>query len=288
MNARSYSSASAFRTALETRLNGLAKQQGIDVQRLRRQLSFDRFLARVFATNRPGWALKGGYALELRLPFPRATKDVDLSVTSSELVGLIGAEQSVALLEILREAATVKLPDFFSYEVGAELMELDAPYGGYRFPVMATVAGRSFVRFHLDIGIGDASIEPLEILHGHDFLEFAGLPTISIPAISKEQHFAEKFHAYTLPRESTNSRVKDLIDMVVLLDSELDSVLLRNAIVLTFERRKTHPIPNNIEAPPDSWVLPFANLAQECGFGGSCNDALGRITEHLRRIRIVL
>ena len=39
--------------------------------------------------------------------------------------------------------------------------------------------------------------------------------------ISAEQQFAEKLHAYTLPRlERVNTRTKDLIDMVLLIRRE--------------------------------------------------------------------
>jgi hypothetical protein len=49
-------------------------------------------------------------------------------------------------------------------------------------------------------------------------LAFADIASLKIPVISVEQHFAEKIHAYTLPRVSGfNSRVKDLVDLVLLI-----------------------------------------------------------------------
>ena len=42
-----YATATAFRIALEARLKSLAQAEGIDLQRLRRQVSFDRLLARL-------------------------------------------------------------------------------------------------------------------------------------------------------------------------------------------------------------------------------------------------
>jgi hypothetical protein len=278
---RNYSSANAFRTALESRLNGLAKEQGIDVQRLRRQVSFDRLLARIFASKRPGWYLKGGYALELRLPFPRSTKDVDLSVTSYELITLPSKEQSSALLENLREAAAIQLSDYFYFDVGNAVMDLDAAYGGCRYPVIANLAGRRFVQFHLDIGLGDAFIEPIDELLGQDFLSFAGLRPLTVPAISKEQHFAEKLHAYTMPRETPNSRVKDLVDMVVLLDTGLNKELVQKALALTFDRRKTHKLPINIDLPPANWQMQFTALATECGLSVTADEAAQRVEQFL-------
>jgi hypothetical protein len=45
---RRYASAAAFRVALDARLKALSKAEDIDFQRLRRQVPFDRLLARLF------------------------------------------------------------------------------------------------------------------------------------------------------------------------------------------------------------------------------------------------
>jgi hypothetical protein len=47
MIAKQYETAKAFRKALEDRLLKMAADEGADVQRLRRQLAFDRFLCRL-------------------------------------------------------------------------------------------------------------------------------------------------------------------------------------------------------------------------------------------------
>jgi len=75
-----------------------------------------------------------------------------------------------------------------------------APQGEARYPVVASIAGRVFTKFHLDVGIGDAVAHPTELIKGRNWLDFAGLPPAMLMAISKEQQFAEKLHAYTLPR----------------------------------------------------------------------------------------
>src|SRR5574340_1512418 len=77
-----YQTARAFRAALEERLKRIAREQHTDLMRLRRQVAFDRLLARLFATPDVPWTLKGGYTFELRLGGrARATKDLDLSVS---------------------------------------------------------------------------------------------------------------------------------------------------------------------------------------------------------------
>jgi hypothetical protein len=101
---------------------------------------------------------------------------------------------------------------FFIYRIGEATSDLDgAPYGGARYPVMAILADRTFARFHLDIGIGDIVQEPVEIFHSRDWLGFAQIPPAIITAISREQQFAEKIHAYTLSRtQNPNSKERFL------------------------------------------------------------------------------
>jgi hypothetical protein len=52
----------------------------VDLQRIRRQVAFDLLLCRLFAEPSPPWALKGGYALELKFATARTTKDIDLGL----------------------------------------------------------------------------------------------------------------------------------------------------------------------------------------------------------------
>ena len=136
-------------------------------------------------------------------------------------------------------------------------------------------------KFHLDVGIGDAVVQPTEMIEGRNWLDFAGIPAATLMAISKEQQFAEKLHAYTLPRRgSSNSRVKDLVDMVLLARLRtMDKSLLQQAISATFSLRGTHPIPGNLPAPPAFWTVPFLVLARECQLELTLCDAPQILTE---------
>lgn len=269
LKVRSYTTATAFRRALEDRLASVAREEHVDLQRIRRQVAFDRLLARLFAEGNPPWILKGAYALELKLHTARTTKDIDLGLARSPAAEdarpVVGT-----LLKILQTAAANELGDFFIFLIGEPMMDLDAaPYGGSRYPVDSLLAGRIFAKFHLDVGIGDAEGESPEIVAPRDWLGFAGVPAPSLPSISREEHFAQKLHAYTLPREDQpNSRVKDLIDLVLLIDSgSLDADRLRNAVRVTFERRATHELPPSLVPPPEFWTHVFQRLAEECGIG---------------------
>src|SRR5689334_19788899 len=79
---KSYATAGAFRTALEDRLKSASSVERTDISRLRRQVSFDRLLARLFSKITVPWVLKGGYALELRFKSARSTVDIDLALES--------------------------------------------------------------------------------------------------------------------------------------------------------------------------------------------------------------
>ena len=81
------------------------------------------------------------------------------------------------------------------------------------------------------------------------------------------QQFAEKIHAYTFPwRDRDNTRVKDLVDLVLLIHSELlNPAGLKQALQATFEARNSHPVPAHLPEPPPDWAEPYAALARETG-----------------------
>jgi hypothetical protein len=120
-------------------------------------------------------------------------------------------------------------------------------------------------------------MEPAEIFRSRDWLGFAQIPAATIPIISREQQFAEKLHAYSLPRpQDQNSRVRDLVDMVLLVGSDqLHRQKAKKAILATFKCRGTHGIPSELQAPPKNWEKPFVALASECelqiGLDGAFN-----------------
>jgi hypothetical protein len=263
---KTYATAGAFRRALEERLKGISQTEHVDLNRLRRQVSFDRLLARLFRDDAAPWVLKGGYALELRFKSARSTVDIDLTVNGvTRATG--GGESATQVREMLQERASISLDDWFEFLIGPPLMDLTAaPYGGARYSIETRMDGRIFARFHLDAGIGDIVLQPIETTECRDWLGFAGIEKPCVWMISGEQQFAEKVHAYTLPRSSQNSRVKDLVDLALLIsDGRLDRERVANALRLTFARRATHALPLSLSAPPEDWQTTFKALAEECG-----------------------
>jgi hypothetical protein len=281
---RTYATARAFRQALEERLKRASLTDRIEPNRLRRRLSFDRLLARLFQKEPVPWVRKGGYALELRFKDARSTVDIDL--TLQRVVGTAGGETNEAVGKMLQSAADVALGDWFEYMIGPPVMDLAAaPYGGARYPVEARMDKRIFARFHLDAGIGDVVMQPLETIGCRDWLEFAGIESPRVRMIGREQQFAEKIHAYTLPRNAANSRVKDLVDMALLIGSGgLDKPRILDALRLTFERRGTHDLPAGLVPPPADWQVPFRALAEECGLPADIAAVFAGVREFFEEV----
>ena len=122
-----YETAAAFRRALTDHLSNRARREGVPVSRLQRQVTFERFLARLFRGEGRRWVLKGGYALELRLSgTARATRDLGLNVPPPAAPDLV---------DELQGAAELDMGDFFEFTVSAPASRghlVGPPMGGYR------------------------------------------------------------------------------------------------------------------------------------------------------------
>ena len=182
---KEFTTPKAFQTSLEQRLLKEAQITKIDYQRLRKKIAFDRALARIFNGSDQIWYLKGGYSIEVRSEFARATRDIDLSVK----IGLDHKMmESSQLHQKLQAALSIDLNDFFEYFISSPKAEINAaPYGGARFQVEARIGGKTFEKFPLDVGIGDYTLDPLEEATLDDVLSFAGIG--STPDLSK--HFCK-------------------------------------------------------------------------------------------------
>ncbi len=287
---RTYATASAFRIALETRLKAIAKEKGTDLQRLRRQVAFDRLLARLFQHRETPWVLKGGYALELRMNQARTTKDIDLTLENPKNLVAGDGPINKRLREELQEQTAADPGDYFEFLIGEPMMDIDAaPYGGARYPVDARMDGRSFVKFHLDVGVGDFVLSPVETIEAQDWLAYAEIKPPVIAMLSKEQQFSEKLHAYTLPnRQAPNSRVKDLVDMLILIErGDMDIARVKESITATFGRRNTHELPAPLLSPPEQWRPVYERLANECSLAIDIGTAIKILRGYVEKLDTV-
>jgi len=259
MTVRTYETPQAFKMAIETRLREKARASGIDMGRLRQLVVFDRYLARLFTVFRSAIVLKGGLALEFRLERARTTKDIDLR--------LMGDPDEA--LGRLQEAGRLDMKDFLQYEVqvdpeNPELLADGLPYEGRRFRAEARLAGKIYGSpFGIDIAFAEPLVGEPETVSGDAFLDFIGVEALTYRVYPVETHIAEKIHAYTMPRRSPNSRVKDLPDIALLATSgPLDAAKVRSAIEQTFNHRATHAIPQMMPDPASGWKPVYERIAR--------------------------
>lgn len=82
--------------------------------------------------------------------------------------------------------------------------------------------------------------------------------------VSTPQHFAEKLHALTRDYGRENTRVRDLVDLVLLIErGEMSRAATVAAVRNVFAIRGTHEAPGVIPDPPAMWVDRYARLASE-------------------------
>lgn len=256
---RRYDSPKAFKQALEQRLKSSAID-GEHLARKRQIIVFERFLARATHVFGEDVTLKGGLVLELRLQSARTTKDVDLRV---------GGDPETTL-DHLRRAGQLNLDDFMRFEVRPDprhpIIQNDGMrYEGLRYRAECRIGDKIYGRpFGIDIAYGDPLVSEPDRVTAPDSLSFAGIepPTLRLyPVVS---HLAEKLHAYTMPRERPNSRVKDLPDIGLLAKTgPIDASELRVALDATFRFRHTHDVPISLPKPPPSWSPTYLEIAAE-------------------------
>lgn len=254
-----YRDAAAFRRALEQRLKDRAAGNGARLARDRKRVTFDRLLARLLSVAEGRWLLKGGFALDLRLAAQaRSTKDVDIEWR---------AEES-ELLDALLDAAGYDTGDFFVFAIERAGVPEDRLGGSHRFRVSASLAGRPFETFLLDVGLRSDDAITAETLRTEDLLGFAGIEPVEVEAVPLELQVAEKLHAYTraYERRRTSTRTKDLVDLALIAElSTLDAATLCSELKTIFNLRGTHTAPPTLPLPPPDWQTPFRRLAEEVG-----------------------
>jgi hypothetical protein len=259
MKPRRYASPEAFKQALEQRLRSSAKNGG-ELARKRQLFVFERFLARVLDVLGDAVTLKGGLVLELRLERARTTNDVDLRVVGSP----------DGILAQLQEAGRKQVGDFLTFEARPDdehpaIQNDGMQYEGLRFRVEGKLAGKLYGQpFGVDVAFGDPMLDEPDVIHASDKLAFAGIAPPALRLYPIETHIAEKLHAYTMPRQRPNSRVKDLPDLALLGTARpIDAKRLRAALDQTFDFRRTHALPSSLPAPPDAWRAPYQAMARD-------------------------
>jgi Nucleotidyl transferase AbiEii toxin, Type IV TA system len=258
-----YRTSNDFRSALEQRLANQAAGTGRPVDRLRRLAAFERILARLGEADPGMWVVKGGLALEMRWPsLARTTKDLDLATR-------LAAPDGDALHEHLITALARDTDgDRFTFVIAPpkHLRSDQAGRPGWRFTVRSELAGREFASVTVEIVQRMEEIAETDTMVAPNSFAFADIPPRTVEMVSAAQHFAEKLHALTRDYGRANTRVRDLVDLSLLIErGGLVPSSVLHAARTVFAARDEHELPAAISDPPVDWAAPYESLALEIG-----------------------
>lgn len=217
--------------SVRDRLLNVAKAQGVDFNQVLVRFALERILYRLSRSEHADhFLLKGALLFTLWYDMPhRATRDADL-------LGF-GASDLESVVKTFRDIAGIMVDDGIVFDpasVAAEEIRKDAGYVGMRILINGELA-KARCKVQIDVGFGDAVTPGPEDATYPVLL--ADLPRPRLRTYPVYTVIAEKVHAIAL-LGMTNSRMKDYLDLAVLVDREaLDTDVLAAAIKATFERR---------------------------------------------------
>lgn len=217
--------------SVRARLLNIAKSEGSNFNQLLVRYALERFLYRLSQSpHADRFLLKGALLFTLWYDMPhRPTRDADL-------LGF-GPSDLQSISQTFRDIASITVDDGITFDpesVTAEDIRNDAGYAGARVVVTGELA-KARCKTQIDIGFGDA-VTPSPVQSDYPVL-LEGFPAPRLRTYPVYTVISEKLHAIAL-LGMTNSRVKDYLDLWVMLDREsLNMNTLAQAISATFTRR---------------------------------------------------
>lgn len=217
--------------SVRARLLNVAKSQDVDFNQVLVRFALERVLYRLGqSAHADRFLLKGALLFTLWYDMPhRSTRDADL-------LGF-GPSDIESITQTFRDIAGISVEDGITFDpatVSVEAIRKDAGYTGVRVLITGEIA-KARCKTQIDIGFGDA-VTPGPVDAVYPVL-IDDLPAPRLRTYPAYTVISEKLHAITL-FGMTNSRLKDYLDLWVLLDREaLDMHTLATAIVATFVRR---------------------------------------------------
>ena len=217
--------------SVRARLLNIAKSEGSNFNQLLVRYALERFLYRLSQSpHADRFLLKGALLFTLWYDMPhRPTRDADL-------LGF-GPSDLQSIGRTFRDIASIAVDDGISFDpesVTAEDIRKDAGYAGARVVITGELA-KARCKTQIDIGFGDA-VTPGPVQSEYPVL-LKDFPAPRLRTYPVYTVISEKLHAIA-HLGMTNSRVKDYLDLWVMLDREsLNMNTLAQAISATFTRR---------------------------------------------------
>lgn len=265
---------------LEKYVLAYANREGVAVTRVRHWISFMMLsgaLARYKGDAQgPRFIVKGGVALELRLPGQaRATDDLDIVAVceDNDLVAALDA----ALREPYKDCTFGRRADARQLGDNAVRVWVQIAYRSQRW---ATI--------QVDLARPDVIDTEIERLPGIPLSVFGLTGPVAVECLSLRYHVAQKLHGLTkVPHHGgENDRFRDAIDLLLLKDliSPGELVAMRAACEATFRVRAQHVWPPQITLPAH-WRGPLRAMAETVGLATtSLEDAQREIRSLLDAI----
>lgn len=217
--------------SVRARLLNIAKSEGSNFNQLLVRYALERFLYRLSqSAHADRFLLKGALLFTLWYDMPhRPTRDADL-------LGF-GPSDLQSIGQTFRDIASITVDDGITFDpesVTAEDIRKEAGYAGARVVITGELA-KARCKTQIDIGFGDA-VTPGPVQSEYPVL-LEDFPPPRLRTYPVYTVISEKLHAIAL-LGMTNSRVKDYLDLSVMLDREsLNMNTLAQAISATFTRR---------------------------------------------------
>jgi hypothetical protein len=182
---------------------------------------------------------------------------------------------AAAAREDLLRAADHDLDDYFAFALlGTEEVQEGGRRLALRYRFEASVAGVAFESLQVDVTNLAPEVWEVEPAQRPGLLAEVGLAPIHVMLVPLERQVAEKLHAYTRRYNGESTRVRDLVDLIIVrLFESLSAQRLRDEIERTFRQRGTHPVPDEVPAPPADWARAYSEEAQAVGIPPSLADA---------------
>lgn len=250
---------------LEKGIARVARDHGVDQERLRRWISFLAICGvlekAVQANEIDFYYLKGGVALELRYARQaRATKDLDLGLGGNR------KQRLEALVRVLELGF-----DDFTFRLKASIREMEQA-DTVRIEIAVAYRTRNWQTIEVDLG--PATQTTVDLVHPQVIgLGELGLPIPSpIRCLNLAEQIAQKLHACTAP--GVTGRARDILD-ILLIDmlGELEYADVADAAHRVFTARATHSFPPTISLSA-SWKVELEALATGFGFPQSGGDEM--------------
>lgn len=137
----------------------------------------------------------------------------------------------------------------------------------WRVSVSADLAGRVFSGIKVDVSPRAHELDATDVMTLPNSLEFAGIEAPEIEIIDVHRHAAEKLHAMQKDfGDHENSRVRDLVDVVILHEHDLlEPRALADAVRQVWMEREGAAPPDALADFPLNWPSRYENTAAEVG-----------------------